>query len=115
MKFHTFYKISIRKLTKTDIYFGLKINLILRESFQGEEQLSLMDSILANAVSDNMVDAVTLGTDGTLETAIKLMNTGERDSIVITEGGDPGGILTRRNGIRLVAQVWISRTFRLKA
>jgi len=77
--------------------------------------LSLMDGILANAVSDTMVDAVTLGTDGTLETAIKLMNAGELDRSVITEGGDPGGILTRRNVIRLVAQVWISRMFRLKA
>ena len=55
---HTFYKISLRKLRKTDIYFGLKINLIFRETFQGEEQLSLMDDILANAVSDTMVDAV---------------------------------------------------------
>ncbi len=77
--------------------------------------MSLMDGILANAVSDTMVDAVTLGTDGTLETAIKLMNAGERDSSVITEGGDPGSILTRRNVIRLVAQVWISRMFMLKA
>ncbi len=115
IKFHIFVKIFLRKLTKTDIYFGLKINLIFRGTFQGEEQLSLMDGILANAVSDTMVDAVTLGTDGTLETAIKLMNAGERDSSVITEGGDPGSILTRRNVIRLVAQVWISRMFRLKA
>jgi len=77
--------------------------------------LSLIDSILANVVSDNMVDAVMLGADGTLETAIKLMNAGERGSIVITEGGDHGGIIARRDVIRLVAQVWISRTFRLKA
>jgi len=77
--------------------------------------LNQRDGILTNAVSDNMVDAVTLGTDGTFETFIKLMNAEERDRIVITEGGDPGSILTRRNVIRLVAQVWISRMFRLKA
>jgi len=66
--------------------------------------MSIMDGIRANTVSDVMVGAVTLGADGTLETAIKLMNAGELDSLVITEGGDPVGILTQRDIIRLVAQ-----------
>ena len=66
--------------------------------------MSIMDGIRANTVSDIKVGVVTLGADGTLETAIKLMNAGELDSLVITEGGDPVGILTQRDIIRLVAQ-----------
>lgn len=66
--------------------------------------MSIMDGIRANTVADILVSVVTLGTDGTLETAIKLMNAGELDSLVLTEGGDPVGILTQRDIIRLVAQ-----------
>ncbi len=66
--------------------------------------MSIMDGVRANTVADVMVGVVTLGADGTLETAIKLMNAGELESLVITEGGDAVGILTQRDIIRLVAQ-----------
>ena len=44
--------------------------------------MSIMDGIRAITVSDVMVGAVTLGADGTLEAAIKLMNGGELDRLV---------------------------------
>lgn len=57
-----------------------------------------------NSVEDAMVAVVTLGSEGNLAKAIKLMNAGDLECIVITEGGDPVGILTQRDIIRLVAQ-----------
>ncbi|TEU08962.1 CBS domain-containing protein [Candidatus Bathyarchaeota archaeon] len=57
-----------------------------------------------NSVEDAMVTVVTMGSEGSLAKAIKLMNAGDLECIVITEGGDPMGILTKRDIIRLVAQ-----------
>jgi CBS domain-containing protein len=57
-----------------------------------------------NSVEDAMVAVVTMGSEGALAKAIRLMNAGDLECIVITEGGDPVGILTQRDIIRLVAQ-----------
>jgi CBS domain-containing protein len=57
-----------------------------------------------NSVEDAMVTVVTMGSEGSLAKAIKLMNAGDLECIVVTEGGDPMGILTKRDIIRLVAQ-----------
>ncbi len=65
--------------------------------------MSIMDGIRANTVSDAMVSVVTIGADGSLSTAIKLMDAGDLDCIVITDGGEAVGILTQRDIIRHVA------------
>lgn len=57
-----------------------------------------------NTVGDAMIAVVTLGSEGTLSTAIKLLDAGELESVVVTEGGDPVGILTKQDIIRLVAR-----------
>jgi CBS domain-containing protein len=57
-----------------------------------------------NSVEDAMVDVVTMGSEGNLGKAIKLMDAGDLESIVITEGGDPVGIVTKRDIIRLMAK-----------
>jgi predicted transcriptional regulator len=57
-----------------------------------------------NTVGNAMVAVVTLGSEGTLSTAVKLMDAGELESVVVTEGGDPVGILTKEDIIRLVAR-----------
>ncbi|MCW4020856.1 MAG: CBS domain-containing protein, partial [Candidatus Bathyarchaeota archaeon] len=57
-----------------------------------------------NSVEDAMVAVVTMGSEGNLAKAIRIMNAGDLDCIVITDRGDPVGILTKRDIIRLVAQ-----------
>ena len=57
-----------------------------------------------NSAEDAMVAVVTMGSEGSLVKAIRLMNAGDLECIVITEIGDPVGILTKRDIIRLVAQ-----------
>jgi CBS domain-containing protein len=57
-----------------------------------------------NSVEDAMVAVVTMGSEGNLATAVKLMDGGDLECLVITEEGDPVGILTKRDIIRLVAQ-----------
>jgi len=63
-----------------------------------------MSVLNGSLVKDLMVGAVTIGADASLATAVRLMNAGELDSIVITEGGEAVGILTPRDVIRLVAE-----------
>ncbi|MFQ6053793.1 MAG: CBS domain-containing protein [Candidatus Bathyarchaeia archaeon] len=63
-----------------------------------------MSLLKINTAEDAMVGVVTLGADGSLSTAIKLMDAGDLDSLVITDGGDAVGIITQRDIIRLVAQ-----------
>jgi CBS domain-containing protein len=56
-----------------------------------------------NSVEDTMVDVVTISSEGKLDKAIKLIDAGDLESIVITEEGEPVGIMTKQDIIRLVA------------
>jgi CBS domain-containing protein len=66
--------------------------------------MSIMDGIRANTVSDVMIGVVTIGADGNLATAVRMIDAGDLDSIVITDQGDAVGIITQRDVIRLVSE-----------
>jgi CBS domain-containing protein len=66
-----------------------------------DEQMGLLN---INTVRDAMIAIVTLGSEGTLSTAVQLLDAGELESVVVTEAGDPVGILTKQDIIRLVAR-----------
>ncbi len=51
-----------------------------------------------------MTDVVTMGSEDTVAKAIKLMDAGDLNCIIITEGGDPVGILTQSDVIKIVAK-----------
>jgi signal-transduction protein with cAMP-binding, CBS, and nucleotidyltransferase domain len=57
-----------------------------------------------NTVGNAMVDVVTMGSEDTLAKATRLMNAGDLNSIVITESGDPVGIITKSDILRVVAE-----------
>jgi len=57
-----------------------------------------------NSVGNAMVDVVTMGSEDTLAKAVKIMNAGDLECVVITEAGDPVGILTKTDVMRLVAE-----------
>ena len=57
-----------------------------------------------NSVGNAMVDVVTMGSEDTLAKAVKIMNAGDLECVVITEGGNPVGILTKSDVLRLVAE-----------
>jgi len=61
-----------------------------------------------------MVDVVTMGSEDTLAKAIRIMNAGSLNCIVITESGDPVGILTKSDIIRVVAEGVEIKTVPLK-
>ena len=42
-----------------------------------------------NSVGNAMVDVVTMGSEDTLAKAVKIMNAGDLECVVITEAGDP--------------------------
>ena len=57
-----------------------------------------------NSVGNAMIDVVTMGSEDTLAKAVKIMNAGDLECVVITEAGDPVGILTKTDVMRLVAE-----------
>ena len=68
-----------------------------------------------NSVGNAMVDVVTMGSEDTLAKAVKIMNAGDLECVVITEAGDPVGILTKTDVMRLVAEGVEIKTVSLKA
>ncbi len=67
-----------------------------------------------NSVGNAMVDAVTMGSEDTLAKAVKIMNAGDLNCIVITETGDPVGIITKTDVMRVVAEGVDVKTVSLK-
>jgi CBS domain-containing protein len=67
-----------------------------------------------NSVGNAMVDVVTMGSEDTLAKAIKIMNAGDLNCIVVTEAGDPVGIITKTDVMRLVAEGVEVKTASLK-
>ncbi len=67
-----------------------------------------------NSVGNAMVDAVTMGSEDTLAKAVKIMNAGDLNCIVITEAGDPVGIITKTDVMRVVAEGVDVKTVSLK-
>jgi CBS domain-containing protein len=67
-----------------------------------------------NSVGNAMVDVVTMGSEDTLAKAIKIMNAGDLNCIVVTEAGDPVGIVTKTDVMRLVAEGVEVKTASLK-
>ena len=67
-----------------------------------------------NSVGNAMVDAVTMGSEDTLAKAVKIMNAGDLNCIVITEAGDPVGIITKTDVMRVVAEGFDVKTVSLK-
>jgi len=63
--------------------------------------MSILD---INSVENAMVDVVTMGSEDTITKAIKLMDAGDLNCIIITDGGDPVGILTKSDVIKIVAK-----------
>jgi len=61
-----------------------------------------------------MVDVVTMGSEDTLAKAVKIMNAGDLECVVITEAGDPVGILTKTDVMRVVAEGVEIKTVSLK-
>ena len=61
-----------------------------------------------------MVDVVTIGSEDTLAKAIKIMNAGDLNCIVVTESGDAVGIITKTDIMRLVAEGVEVKTASLK-
>lgn len=57
-----------------------------------------------HSVGNAMVDVVTMGYEDSLLKAIKLMDAGDLNCIVITESGDAVGIITRSDVISVVAK-----------
>lgn len=57
-----------------------------------------------HSVGNAMVDVVTMGYEDSLLKAIKLMDAGDLNCIVITKSGDAVGIITRSDVIRVVAK-----------
>jgi len=68
-----------------------------------------------NSVGNAMVDVVTMGSEDTLAKAVKIMNAGDLECVVITEAGDPVGILTKTDVMRVVAEGVEIKTVSLKA
>ncbi|MES0325804.1 MAG: CBS domain-containing protein [Candidatus Bathyarchaeia archaeon] len=67
-----------------------------------------------NSVGNAMVDVVTMGSEDTLAKAVKIMNAGDLECVVITEAGDPVGILTKTDVMRVVAEGVEIKTVSLK-
>lgn len=67
-----------------------------------------------NTVGNAMVDVVTIGSEDTLAKAIKIMNAGDLNCIVVTESGDAVGIITKTDIMRLVAEGVEVKTASLK-
>ena len=67
-----------------------------------------------NTVGNAMVDVVTIGSEDTLAKAIKIMNAGDLNCIVVTESGDAVGIITKTDIMRLVAEEVEVKTASLK-
>ena len=67
-----------------------------------------------NSVGNAMVDAVTMGSEDTLAKAVKIMNAGDLNCIVITEAGDPVGIITKTDVMRVGAEGVDVKTVSLK-
>ena len=61
-----------------------------------------------------MVDVVTMGSEDTLAKAVKIMNAGDLNCVVVTEAGDPVGILTKTDIMRVVAEGVEVKTVSLK-
>jgi CBS domain-containing protein len=67
-----------------------------------------------NSVGNAMVDVVTMGSEDTLAKAVKIMNAGDLECVIITEAGDPVGILTKTDVMRVVAEGVEIKTVSLK-